>query len=192
MLHLRRATGRRPLHPRRPGRGPDVHAAPWTRARGGAGDRLGGDRLPRRLRGRRSRPRRGRARPHGRRDPPPARGRRAVRRRRVAARRGRPQAPRRHGALPAGGELLALARQTWIAPKTGSKLSRRSRSAFRSSARIAVDPLLELVRRVVLGVEVAARERVEAAGRELEDEAAAPARAASTACRLRRRRSCPS
>ena len=61
----------------------------------------------------------------------------------------------------ADGELLALARQTWIRAESGLTLAAEP-ERVQILGEDAVDPLLELVGRVVLGVEVAAGERVEA------------------------------
>ena len=101
------------------------------------------------------------------------RGARAVRRRWATSRRS--PRPRR-----------CSSRRRPRRPRSTALYSRRSRSAFRSSRRIASIRAFELVRRVVLCVEVAARERVEAAGGELADE---PRRAAPAASTARRRRS---
>ena len=90
----------------------------------------------------------------------------------VAARRGRPQALRRHGALR-GRRRAARGRPPDLDSaegRLGDQLSRLSLIAFRSSARIRSIRDSSTSSGVVLGVQVAAGERVEPAGREREHE----------------------
>ncbi len=117
------------IHPR-PGPGTgwagrDDLGRPRGRPRG----RLGRDRLPRRVRGRRGRARRARTRPDdGARRPASRRGR-AVRRRRLAARRGRQEAPRGYGAVRTG-RACPRARPAGLAP---ASLTGRAFQAFQRS-----------------------------------------------------------